>query len=718
MIAMVLVVSGAIMALGQTLTASAITWEVEVITLSEVPANRRIDIATATNKELTFNIFNVNSWASSDVDVAEFKSATNISATFTVNKAGKFTAYQATREGLMDKSDALVYDSTAPASYVITTNHTSLENKNDTEAIPITVKNLAENTITGKVTWSSDTPEVATVGPTTGVITAVDNGYARLAGRFTDCYGQEQTIIYSAIVGSPSASNVVQGADGNYYRPIGRPANVWEKTDEGGVPKHPAEFIYSEDPSEDTNPKEVVRGEDGIFYIQEPVNVFTPIAEDGTISTTPDDKVWGGADKKPGNTDDKKVKPFNGNYYADLGQNVFGQVLPSGDLDERIGGGADGNPTTSPTMPIVEVDGKYYYGPLTEEGETFYIGDRVPGGNGQLSSNPRPFTMASTDQKFYLDTETGKMVTTPPVTTVNATGITFTGTVPTTVAISGKVSAPGVAVAPADATVKTVEWSSSNTGVATVNPNTGEVTGVAGGTAIITATLTNPDNSTRTQTYTITVQQPITNGQGSAVDGRVLTADKAGDNSAWVEIATNGGYSLIVRAQTTGQAAFYSSGNYQAYGTATGPLRVAINTWYRGLSSTSALRTHSVGHDALSKPGTWANLSAANGFSVPTGVSTTADDTAFPLSFQEAANYCSVQWYNGSSWQGSITQANVNWNKLTDRTSTHSRLRSPGNIASHASILHSSGSAGNTGGVTSSYWVRPALWVQSSIFNQ
>ena len=58
-------------------------------------------------------------------------------------------------------------------------------------------------------------------------------------------------------------------------------------------------------------------------------------------------------------------------------------------------------------------------------------------------------------------------------------------------------------VAPADAVDKTVTWSSSATGVATVDPSTGEVNAVAEGTATITATAN--DGSGTTATCSVTV---------------------------------------------------------------------------------------------------------------------------------------------------------------------------------------------------------------------
>ncbi len=56
-----------------------------------------------------------------------------------------------------------------------------------------------------------------------------------------------------------------------------------------------------------------------------------------------------------------------------------------------------------------------------------------------------------------------------------------------TISINGSIDLKAV-FAPADATNQTATWSSSNEAVATVDKNTGEVTGIAAGEAIITAT--------------------------------------------------------------------------------------------------------------------------------------------------------------------------------------------------------------------------------------
>jgi uncharacterized protein YjdB len=70
--------------------------------------------------------------------------------------------------------------------------------------------------------------------------------------------------------------------------------------------------------------------------------------------------------------------------------------------------------------------------------------------------------------------------------------------------VSGSSIALTAAVSPANATNGTLNWSSSNTGVATVN-SSGAVTGVAAGTATITATSTDGSNKSASSTITVTI---------------------------------------------------------------------------------------------------------------------------------------------------------------------------------------------------------------------
>jgi hypothetical protein len=228
---------------------------------------------------------------------------------------------------------------------------------------------------------------------------------------------------------------------------------------------------------------------------------------------------------------------------------------------------------------------------------------------------------------------------------------------------------------------------------------------------------------------------PITNGTPDIADGRVLPAAKSGDGSDWVEIATNGGYSLIVRSTVlSGTAVFGPSGN-NSYLSSTG-LRTAINTWYANLNSGIGLRQYAVTHNALSRLGTFPTKTAMDasaqsmndptGFSVPTGTLAGAQtqDTAFPLSFQEAANFCSKHWQYAKAKMtyyklDSSNSAKLNWQVLGDGASRISWLRSPGNDRGlgtvYATLIGSDGNV-NSNATTKSYYVRPALWVKSDIF--
>ena len=106
---------------------------------------------------------------------------------------------------------------------------------------------------------------------------------------------------------------------------------------------------------------------------------------------------------------------------------------------------------------------------------------------------------------------------------LNASGCTSTGPVSNTITVQATAQiAPlaGTQTVCAGATVNFSTtstggtWSSSNNAVATINPNTGVVTGVAAGTATMTYTITNPTTwcppSTATRTVTV-LPSPIVN---------------------------------------------------------------------------------------------------------------------------------------------------------------------------------------------------------------
>lgn len=93
----------------------------------------------------------------------------------------------------------------------------------------------------------------------------------------------------------------------------------------------------------------------------------------------------------------------------------------------------------------------------------------------------------------------------PATITVSAAPVAVTGvTIDETLSVNiGQTKTPSFTVAPAEATNKTVSFTSDNPAVATVNATTGEVTGVSKGTATITVK-TADGNFTDTCTVTVT----------------------------------------------------------------------------------------------------------------------------------------------------------------------------------------------------------------------
>ena len=150
----------------------------------------------------------------------------------------------------------------------------------------------------------------------------------------------------------------------------------------------------------------------------------------------------------------------------------------------------------------------------------------------------------------------------------------------------------------------------------------------------------------------------------TAVDGRILTPDKTGDTSNWVEIARNDGYSLIVRANflnvypsghngdATWQYCAYNATNSDYTNYNKSKVRDLINAWFNGCSTGTAdklpvkarLRDFSMQNNATQVLGTSCNpiCSLIDGFSKPTiyqvGV---GNDIAFALSYCESANFLS-----------------------------------------------------------------------------
>jgi hypothetical protein len=244
---------------------------------------------------------------------------------------------------------------------------------------------------------------------------------------------------------------------------------------------------------------------------------------------------------------------------------------------------------------------------------------------------------------------------------------------------------------------------------------------------------------------TINKPKPPTTEKPTAVDGKVLTPGKTGDTANWVEIARNGGYSLIVRTKYINVYAnggadnaewqIRSFGLTNAYGNSI--IRNDINAWFRGSAEGSAdrlaqdarLRKYTMVNDALRVLGTGNKQAGGleDGFSKPSDyqVGSVADDIAFALSFTEAANFLSNTYavHNNGDTATSSQTASINFDKINIPGIMYGMwLRNPGDSKEHvmAGALNFTGRAfqfhiKNT--EVEKGLIYPALWVDTAIFN-
>jgi uncharacterized repeat protein (TIGR02543 family) len=210
----------------------------------------------------------------------------------------------------------------------------------------------------------------------------------------------------------------------------------------------------------------------------------------------------------------------------------------------------------------------------------------------------------------------------------------------------------------------------------------------------------------------------------TGVTGRTLPPNLTGDTSDWIEIATSGGYSLILRKENLPNSQIPFSNNYVTYPTSNA--RTFVNNWFKNtLNPNAPLRDFTVQNDALNNLGAFG--STGSGLSNPSSTAArTGDDVAFLLSFAEASLYCSKQYATSTTnWVSSHSVAQSNYGKLIIPSGQQNDfwwLRSPGatgtstsSVGSHsvpmADLVYQSSTIGGYP------YIRPALWVKSSVFD-
>ncbi|MDR1993593.1 MAG: hypothetical protein LBQ98_08925 [Nitrososphaerota archaeon] len=238
-------------------------------------------------------------------------------------------------------------------------------------------------------------------------------------------------------------------------------------------------------------------------------------------------------------------------------------------------------------------------------------------------------------------------------------------------------------------------------------------------------------------------------------DGKTLPPDITGDTSNWIEIATYGNYSLIIRQnyliihnKTTPQnhpieqCCIYSkTALTNRYSSNNCLVRNYINTWFNGLkkdlaidilSDNARLRNYTMQTNAIRTLGSSnSRTSLSDGFSQPTTTQANkGNDIAFALSFSEAVEFLSKTYKintQNPSTQSSNPTASANYEKLNipqNPAYTYGMwLRSPGNTPNTAGALSNTGNTTQytlnpiSPNKTNEYaLVYPAVWVNSNIF--
>jgi hypothetical protein len=638
------------------------------------------------------------------------------------NKAGVAVVCLGNKRGAIFMQSFQVRDTSLISEYTLKQGGDLLLNEpGDTKANPVITVPIQAH---GGIVWKSHDSGIAIAAPN-GIVTAAGKGATFITGTFTDTWGVERAVHFLAGVGTalganllstlmeligkgelllsiqPSPytaesagslfgavnggkvvantenpsddavknavdklinalnnlemnpvcpDNIIKGEDGQYYRPVGHPPNVYLVVDKDGNPLHqPPQYVYNTGTPGDGNDRPALVNDSG-FGVEDPAgsNIFKQVDAAGNLKDSP--AIWGGPDGIFNSGDEKEAVRFGSGYWIHMGQNVWAEVNKK-ELGELTGGGPNGNPAEAMVRPIYTEDGKYYVGPLgpDDDGIWFYFGDNHVNGNGVLESTK---VKTEGDDEIYYMSADGKLTTDKPK--------------------------PPVADKP-------------------------EVS-----------------------------------------DGKILAPDKSGDTVNWIEIAKNGGYSLIVRTKflnvyksggkDNAEWQIRNFGKSNAY--VNSVVRDDINAWFRGIAEGDAenlapdarLRKFTVLNDALQVLGTDNEESGGleNGFSKPSNyqVGSVTDDIAFALSFTEAANFLSKTYTvkNNGETAPSSREAIINFDKLYIPGIMYGIwLRNPGEGKEHimAGALNFMGRAFQFNIVNTDAekgMVYPALWVDSAIF--
>jgi outer membrane protein assembly factor BamA len=248
----------------------------------------------------------------------------------------------------------------------------------------------------------------------------------------------------------------------------------------------------------------------------------------------------------------------------------------------------------------------------------------------------------------------------------------------------------------------------------------GSATLTAGGSEskpTVTIRVVYPGEHSTSKDVTVSVGAPTL----KVATTRYIPAAKAGDSSDWIEIATYGGHSLIIRKDRLADAVTVVSRDY--VGT---DKQAAVNNWFAGtatLAANAPLRNYVTQNDAISTLGVL--YDSVDSFSKPVQgtAGATGNDVAFLGSADELMRFCSLMvTHTAGNYIASSADAKANYNMLNwNHKVEFLRSTSP----------HSSHGAGTTlyyptypsyGGLVCGtnnsydplpYYIRPMMWIDN-----
>jgi uncharacterized protein YjdB len=467
-------------------------------------------------------------WSSSDAAVATVTNGV-------VHAAGAGTAVITAASTVNKAVTASVTVNVAVPVTGIALDKTALSlNKDETGALTVTYT-PANTTQTG-VTWSSNSPAVATVS-NNGTVTAVAEGTALITAAsaadsrvFATCTVNVVTVVVPVTGITLNKTALSLNKDG---------------TDTLRVTYTPAATTQT-----------------GLIWSSSNTNVAT-VSDDGTVTAVAE----GTADITAASTADSKV-------FAACTVNVVSIVIPvTGIALDKAALSLNKGETGALTAA-------YTPATTTQQGLTWSSSNpavATVSGNGTVTAvaaGSADITAASTANSSVFAACT--VTVTVPLTgiSLNPNPLTITG--------AGTTGSFTVTYVPADTTQTGVSWSSSNPAVATVSG--GRVTAVAGGTAFITATST--ANSTVTANATVNVVIPLT---GITLNQTSLSLSKGGTGALTVAYTpTTTTQTGVTWSSSDPAVATVSDGAVTAVGSGTATI-TATSTANNAISASAAV---------------------------------------------------------------------------------------------------------------------------------